>query len=643
MKLFPSKRIEMIAMNTRTTRFTLFPLFLAVALVPRFQLQAELAPAERLAPRDASVVVTVPDWESAATALRRTSFHRMLNDPAMKPLTDRIRLDFIRSIQGAIAEKDLKYFEEFAGLLKGQVTLIVGDARGILENLEVPPVTFVFDMKDQGGKLADFIDRSLKDEEKAHVVREKIAGGELISLIPAKETKTEDEEEKVSPTVFMAVVREILVAGFDRKSVEDILRRGQGGLADSLVDNPVFRADQARFLRGTKSWAWVNVAAMVKIAKDKAEPAKTEPANPFAMALDVGKILDAIGLSGWKSLAIGMDFDERGGKADLFLNLPEAERKGLFKLLATEKRPSAPPAFVPGDVAKYARWRKDGQEAIQTLERAVTEAVPTFAGFFSMMIDQAGKAKNPDFDFRRQFIGNLGNDIISLQWAPKAFTLNELGAPPLMYLIGSGNPAALLDALVTAQSSMGMPGMNMKEEEFLGQRLVSLPAGVAIGPDGQPAGTKYLHITTGRGYLVIGTDRERVEDFVRGGSKADSLGEIPGFRQAAESAGGLGTGWLVYQNPVNTLKMMITAVKNDPGAIEKLFGPAAFRTIFIAPGSMPGKEAEGKTMKEQIVEYVQLLPAFDTLVKYLNFSVSTMSTEREGILFRNFTPEPARR
>ena len=48
-------------------------------------------------------------------------------------------------------------------------------------------------------------------------------------------------------------------------------------------------------------------------------------------------------------------------------------------------------------------------------------------------------------------------------------------------------------------------------------------------------------------------------------------------------------------------------------------------------------------MKEQIVEYVQLLPAFATLVKYLNFSVSTMSTEREGILFRNFTPEPARR
>lgn len=637
MKLLPASRLLPFMKTPRK----IFSLFLGVVLVSAVGLRGDLPAPEQLAPADATLVVTVPDWERAAKALEQTSFHRALNDPALKPLVDRIKADLVESLHGSMSDKDRKYFEEFVGLLKGQVTLVLGDAAGFMEKPDAPPVTFIVDVKDQGAKLADFMDRSLKDETDAHVVREKIAGGELITLVPAAAGK--DDADSKGTKMYMATAGEMLVVGFERETLEKVLRRRTGATGDSLSGNPVFRADQARFFRDAKGWAWVNVARIVDLALKKAEPAKANPGNPFAMALDVRQILSALGLTGWKSLAVSLDYDEAGGDAEFFFNLPAGERRGLFKLFETEKRPSAPPTFIPGDVTKYARWRKDAQDLLNTLERTAAEAVPPFAGFISMMIDQAGKAKNPDFDFRRQFIGNLGNDLISLQWAPKAFSLSAITEPPTMYLIGSGNPAALMDALVTAQSAMGMPGMKAKEGEFLGQRVVSLPAGVSIGADGKPAGPKFVHVTTGRGYLVIGTDRERVEDFIRGGSKADSLAETAGFRQAVETAGGMGTGWMFFQNPVDTLKMMITAVKNDPNAIEKLIGPQAFKTIFIAPGAKPGDQAVQKDFKTQMADYIRLLPEFEKIRQYLNFSVGTVTTERDGILIRSFTPEPNRR
>lgn len=623
-------------MTAGITRHIL-PTIVAGLLVAAAPTRAELPAAERLAPADASLVVTVPDWETAAAALRSTSMQRALDDPALKPLVDRIKADVALSLQGGFSEKDRKYFEEFVGLLKGQVTFILGDPRKIVERSEIPPVTVVVGVKDQADKLADFMERSLRDEEKSHVVREKIAGGQLITLVPTKTGEGEEHPADRSK-MFLAVAGEMLVVGFDRGEVEAVLRRRNGAFADALEGNTVFQSDRARFFRDAKGWAWVNVGEVVRYAFAKAEPVNANPASPFALALDVRRLLNALGLGGWKSLAMALDFDERGGEADVFINLPEAERKGLFKLLETERQSAAPPAFVPDDVAKYSRWRKDGQELINILERTAAEAMPPFAGFISMMIDQAGKAKNPDFDFRRQFIGNLGNDLISLTWAPKALTLPALSAPPALYLIGSGNPPALMDALVTAQSAMGMPGAKAKEEEFLGQKIVSLPAGIEIGADGKPAGTKFMHLTTGRGYLAVGTDRERVEDFIRGGSKADSLAETAGFRRAAETAGGLATGWLFYQNPVDTLRMMVAAVKKDPNAIDKLLGPQGFKAIVIPPGSTPGTEPK-KTLKEQMAEYVQLLPDFAVLEKYMNFSIGTVTTEREGILLRSFTPE----
>jgi len=308
--------------------------------------------------------------------------------------------------------------------------------------------------------------------------------------------------------------------------------------------------------------------------------------------------------------------------------------------LETEHRSSAPPSFVGDDVAHFVRWRKSGEEALQILEKTLAEAMPMAAGFLTMMIDQVGKMKNPDFDFRRQFIGNLGDDIMTIQMTPKEFTLDALFSPPTLYLIGSGNPDALLDATMTAQSSMGIPGMDAKGEDFLGKQIYAMSAGVKLGVGGKPAGQRHLFATTARGYMAIGTERELIEDFIRGGGAANKLSEINGFRQAVEKVGGLGTGWFFYDNPLDMLNMLLTSFKQNPNALESLFGPVFFKAILINPNSSTGSDP-GMTIQQRMTEYIALLPDFKQIAKYMSFSVGSAMTDADGILIRAYSPDHA--
>jgi len=93
--------------------------------------------------------------------------------------------------------------------------------------------------------------------------------------------------------------------------------------------------------------------------------------------------------------------------------VPENNRRGLFKIFAHEARDANPPPFVPADAVKFTRWRLDLQKAWNTLESTLTEAIPQASSVVKMMMDSAGKDKDPNFDLRKQLIANLGDDIIN--------------------------------------------------------------------------------------------------------------------------------------------------------------------------------------------------------------------------------------
>jgi len=56
---------------------------------------------------------------------------------------------------------------------------------------------------------------------------------------------------------------------------------------------------------------------------------------------------------------------------------------------------------------KFTRWRLDLPKAWATLESTLTEAIPQAAGFIKLIVDNAGKDKDPNFDLRKNLIANL--------------------------------------------------------------------------------------------------------------------------------------------------------------------------------------------------------------------------------------------
>src|SRR5206468_156625 len=190
------------------------------------------------------------------------------------------------------------------------------------------------------------------------------------------------------------------------------------------------------------------------------------------------KILTATGLGALKTLAINYQNSNEGSLFQLFLGVPEAGRQGILKILAGEAKEYNPPAFVPADAVKFQRWRLDGQKAWATLEKTLSEVAPQSVSYLNLLLDTAtanAKEKDPNFDVKKNLIGNLGDDMVSYEKAPKGSSPADLSSPPSLFLLGSKNPeqlaAAFKSILVFINSSGGAP----TEREFLGRKIVSVP------------------------------------------------------------------------------------------------------------------------------------------------------------------------
>jgi len=53
------------------------------------------------------------------------------------------------------------------------------------------------------------------------------------------------------------------------------------------------------------------------------------------------------------------------------------------------------------------------------------------------MANTAAKEKDPAFGREESFIGNLGDDLISYEKAPRGTTPADLRSPPAIFLLGS--------------------------------------------------------------------------------------------------------------------------------------------------------------------------------------------------------------
>ena len=203
-----------------------------------------------------------------------------------------------------------------------------------------------------------------------------------------------------------------------------------GGPVPTLAEQPTFAANAAT-LRDSLSFGWLNVKTIVDVVSKEAAQAKGGKAPNKNAPPTADKMLAALGLTGLQSLAFNARDNGDGALVNFSLNVPEAQRKGLFKILAADAKDSSPPAFIPADAVKFNRWRLDLQKGWGTLETMLVEMSPQMGGVIKLLLDNAGKDKDPNFDLRKSLIGNLGDDIISYEKSPRANTVADVLSVPI--------------------------------------------------------------------------------------------------------------------------------------------------------------------------------------------------------------------
>lgn len=588
-------------------------LFAAFALALVLPGTAAVPPAEKLLPADTLVVLTIPDWDKAAAGVKDVPFVQMWRDPAMKPFTEKFELK-LREMIGE-KEKDFeKDWAEFKPLVGGQVTFAVlrGDWQG--EAGSGPDVAVLLDVKDKAKQLKDFIEKCEKrDSDAGKTIQRETVRGVKFARTAAKDG---DDGSKKKQS-YVGQSGSLLLISESTKAIEKILAR-QDGAGAGLDETPEFERARSTVGRDAQAFGWVNIKAFAGVLAKM--PVPEAGANPLGVS--PARILDALGLGGLDGVVFAARQAPEGTQIELFVQAPQARRKGLVSLLTPEPKEAGPLPSVGGDVSKFTRIRLDGQKAFAALERVITDLNPQMAGIVTLMIENVGKDKDPNFDLRKQVFGNIGADFVTIQKAPRGTAVADLSSPPTLFLIGSPKPEALLQALLTVNP------LPPKEREFLGRKIYSLsgiPGLAAAGGGGQ------MSFSTTGGYLAISTDAAMLEEALRGEAHGKPLSAVPGLAEAAQKVGGFNTGWFAYENQSETLRLLLTSLKNDPAAIEKLFASPVPGAGAAIPSLQPLKN---------LVDF-SLLPPFEAIAKYFGYTVQATTGTPDGISFKSFVPVPA--
>lgn len=605
---------------------------------------AAVPPAEKLLPADTLAVLTVPDLDKATQIYHASATSQFWKDPAMKAFREKFEAKF-KEEYAAPLERELGIkLADYSELARGQMTIAITRNGWEGKTNQMPGWLVIIDTKDKQEllktRLAE-LKSKWRDAGKT-IKTETIRGLDFstVTINPDefKKKKSAGGESKDSAKTQVTIGQSdsLLLMGNVPTDIEKVLIRQSGGLLPALAELPEFEANANAMFRDAYAFLWGNSKVVIDLAMaGLADESKGGRAgNPLAPKPD--KILGALGLTTMKTIALtAKDFGD-GSLVNLFLGVPAANRKGIFKVMGGETKDAFPPAFVAADATKFSRWRLDGRKLWTAIEGIVAEISPELSGVLQMSIDAAGKDKNPDFDLKKQLIGNLGDDIISFQKAPRGSSLADLSSPPTLYLIGSPNTEQAVDALKTALAIFGSGPDGLKDREFVGRKVYTLKLPPERGAGGKRI-ERSLNFSQASGYLAISSDIAILEEFLRGTQgSGKALSETPGLREAAEKVGGSSTGWFTFENQGESMRIAIESMKQNPELLAQMFGNPVgpVGTMLGAPGG--GSDSKG--MKEWFD--VALLPSYDKIAKYFHYTVSAGVNQPDGFSFRTYLPNP---
>ena len=641
-------------MTTRIFRFTpqpaarIFFATLAALLTLATPVRAAIPPAENLLPSDTLLLITVPDFSTLRVTGKQSPQWLFWNDPAMKPFHDKFMAKWNEKLVAPL-ERDLGVkLGDFTDLPQGQLTLAVTQNGWTGGDGPAPGVLFLLDAK---GK-SDLLKTNLADLRKKWtdagkpMHNETIRGisfsvvplssndipATLAGVFPRRQPVQELGKENKPPPPGEIVVGQfesLLIVGSSLKVVEPVATRLTGGALPPLGDNALFAADRlAQFRDAPLYYGWFNAKTLfdvlVHIPRPEPNPEAPSPVPPVPW----DKILGASGLTGLKSASFSCRESRDGARVDFYISAPEANRQGIFKIIAAAPKDANPPAFVPANAVEFWRWRVDGQKSWAAFEKMLSDISPVWLSSLNSAISIANataQTKDPDFDVRKNLMGNLGDDWISYQTAPAGKTPADLNSAPSLFLFAALNPDQAVLAIKNVASLTSSQENAPAPRQFLGRTIytIALPS--------RAAAPRSLYCTSSGGYVALTTDISMIETYLRSAdSKAKPLRETAGLADAAQHVGGAGNGLFAYQNQRETMRVAFTALKNSSTDSPSSSGANAFSALpFASPGKIFGGWLD-----------FSLLPEYDKVSKYFYFSVTSGKVTADGFSFKIFAPRP---
>ena len=633
---------------------------------------------EQLLPEDTLILLTTPDFNKLRQIIQKSPKSLLWNDAAMKPFKDKFLSRWREEIVKPI-ERELEVsLDSYASLPQGQLTMAV--TKSDWQGGDDQPLGFLL-LLDAGDK-SGLLKTNLADLRRTWVAAgwklqtEKIRNLEFSvfpvttnevpktlskflwrpPVFPQVSAGPDLQQAPVSPSgkgdmlldmlrvlltaskeLVVGQVDSLLIVGNSTKGVEKVVIRLTGGAVPTLGEIAAYQACHQSFFREASCYGWVNVKAFVDtLARKSSETKPPENPDPFE-PLKPEKFINATGLGSCRTLAFNLLDSCEGTLLQLFLGAPAAARQGVFQFLAGATNEASPPTFVPADAVHFLRWRMDGAKTCATLDKMLSELSPQALSAVNLILDTANaraKQSDPGFDLKKTLLGNLGNDIISYERAPRGNTLAELQSPPSIFLLGSPSPEQLAVALKRLFVIFPQ-GDAPAEREFLGRKIFSVPLPpmpFSLGGPARQTPPRTLSCAASGGYVAMSTAPPLLEQYLRSGeNQAKALRDTPGLLEAAQRVGGMGTGLFGYENGVDSMRAAFGTAKNDPEASTNGVGPSLF------PG-LPGITGPENNLNDWMD--FSLLPAFDKVAQYFSFTIYAGSANVDGLTLKLFAPTP---
>lgn len=613
---------------------------------------AAIPPAEKLFPANTLVLVAVPDCKAMNEAGERSPLGQLWRDPAMKPFRDKLMDKLEQRILRPLEQSLRIRFADYTNMFPGQI------AFGLIQTDDTlkrgPAAVLVADARERSGQLkTNLADIRRKWTEAGHKVRtEKIRDTEFtVFLVPKdlvprtlervfkrgleefgidleENAEAESDSAGAQPVpIYVAQKDSALIVASESRPLESLLAAMAGGLTAALADDTSFRYCYNYHLKTAKAYVWLNTkAGMELMAKATAAEKKDEDESDFfPRPPGPDAIFGAMGLSGVRCISASYTESADGYGTEVVIYAPEGARKGFLKLVGTEKKDVLPPEFVPADVTGFWRCRVSGQKFWDTITGILSEITP-FADpeMIINQINQSVRLNNPSFDFKRDVLGNLGDDFLGYQKPPRSSKPADLASPPQLFLIGSPRPAELVKTVNTLIQSGGLP-LEIKEREVAGRKIYSLQPRETVVLDSRP-----LNYVAGANYVGLSTDPALLEEFVRQQKPAGALKDKPGLQEAFQKVqSGQTAVMLSYENQAALLRTLLGALKQNGGTVTNL--------VDLIPG-LPVRES----LKQKVAGWIDvtLLPSYDKIARYFHFTVTAIYSSPDAVVIKSFAPTP---